>query len=144
MNETINETNCNCPERWCEHTKKCSCKICQTHWTKQENTSDGYHTFKELYEHRITLFIALCKILRADPQYQTGQKADIWRSKLHSDGTSFDGWFVMGIGTNKGEQITYHLPTSKWEETNFAETKEKAPEWDGHTSEDVLKRLKNL
>ena len=23
--------------------------------------SDGYHTFEELYDHRITLFIALCK-----------------------------------------------------------------------------------
>ena len=106
--------------------------------------SDGYHTFDELYEHRIVLFIALCKILYADPQYQTGQKADIWRSKLHSDGTSFDGWFIMGIGRNKGEQITYHLPISKWDETEFAETREKAPEFDGHTSDDVLERLKNL
>ena len=106
--------------------------------------SDGYHTFDELYEHRIVLFIALCKILYADPQYQTGQKADIWRSKLHSDGTSFDEWFIMGIGRNKGEQITYHLPISKWDETEFAETREKAPEFDGHTSDDVLERLKNL
>ena len=106
--------------------------------------SDGYHTFDELYEHRIVLFIALCKILYADPQYQTGQKADIWRSKLHSDGTSFDGWFIMGIGRNKGEQITYHLPISKWEDTNFAETREKSPEFDGHTSADVLTRIKSL
>lgn len=106
--------------------------------------SDGYHTFDELYEHRIVLWIALCKILYADPQYQTGQKADVWRSKLHSDGTSFDGWFIMGIGRNKGEQITYHLPIAKWEETDFAETIEKAPEFDGHTSADVLERIKAL
>ena len=106
--------------------------------------SDGYHTFDELYEHRVVLWIALCKILYADPQYQTGQKADVWRSKLHSDGTSFDGWFIMGIGRNKGEQITYHLPISKWEDTNFAETRDKAPEFDGHTSADVLERIKAL
>ena len=105
---------------------------------------DGYHTFGELYEHRIVLWIALCKILYNDPQYQTGQKADVWRSELHSDGTSFDGWFIMGIGRNKGEQITYHLPISKWEETEFAETREKAPEFDEHTSDDVLERIKNL
>ncbi len=32
----------------------------------------------------------------------------------------------MGIGKEKGEQITYHLPLSKWDETNFAETLESA------------------
>lgn len=106
--------------------------------------SDDYHTFDELYEHRVVLFIALCKMLYEDPQYQTGQKSKIWKSKLHSDGTMFDDWFVMGIGEKKGEQITYHLPISKWEETEFAETLENAPEWDGHTPEDVLTRIKNL
>ena len=107
-------------------------------------TCDSYHTFNELYEHRVILFIKLCKAFYEDPQYQTGQKADIWRSKLHSDGTSFDGWFIMGMGRNKGEQITYHLPISQWEETEFAETREKAPEFDGHTPDDVLARLKDL
>jgi hypothetical protein len=111
---------------------------------KVEEVSDGFHTFKELYEHRVILFIALCKAFYKDPQYQTGLKADIWRSKLHADGTTFDGWFIMGMGRKKGEQITYHLPISKWEETNFAETRVKAPEWDGHTPADVLERLKNL
>ena len=96
-----------------------------------EDTSDGYHTFKELYEHRITLFIALARNI------------DIvaWRSKLHSDGSSLDGWFILGIAKSKGNQITYHLPNKKWEETSFAETLEKAPDFDGHTSQDVLKRL---
>lgn len=97
-------------------------------------TSDGYHTFNELYEHRIALFIALSKLLY-------GQ---VWRSKLHSDGSSYDGWFIMGINKKKGVQITYHLPLSKWEETSFAETLEKAPEWDGHGTEEVIERLKNI
>lgn len=112
--------------------------------------SDGYHTFTELYEHRITLFIALC--VYVTKSYIRMEKTDcypeenlkVWRSKLHSDGTSFDGWFILGIGKEKGKQITYHLPLDKWEETNFADTLDKAPEWDRHTSEDVLKRLKNL
>ncbi len=108
------------------------------------DVSDGYHTFGELYEHRIVLFISLCKILRNDPQYQTGQKAEIWRSKLHSDNTMFDGWFIMGIGKEKEEQITYHLPIKKWKDTEFAFTLDKAPEWDGHNSAAVLKRLKEL
>jgi len=128
-----------------KHSIKCATKnVTDPKQFLHDCDCDGYHTFTELYEHRFVLFIVLCKILYADPQYQTGQKADIWRSKLHSDGTSFDGWFVMGIGRHKGEQITYHLPISRWEETNFAETREKAPEFDGHTSDDVLERIKKL
>lgn len=111
--------------------------------------SDGYHTFDELYEHRITLFIALCRKIQSplyygDQRNIMGDDLKVWRSKLHSDGTSFDGWFILGINKEKGKQITYHLPISKWEETEFAETLEKAPEFDGHTSEDVLERLNKL
>lgn len=107
-----------------------------------ENTSDGYHTFKELYDHRITLFIALARFKRNE--WVEARNSNVWRSKLHSDGTTFDGWFILGIGKDKGEQITYHLPLNRWEETEFAETLDKAPEWDGHTSSDVLERLKKL
>ncbi len=105
---------------------------------------DGYHTFGELYGHRIALFIALCKILYNDPQYQTGQKSEIWRSEVHSDGTNYKGWFILGIGKEKGKQITYHIPGIYWQDTGFAEILEKAPEFDGHTPQDVLERLKNL
>ncbi len=109
--------------------------------------SDGYHTFDELYDHRITLYFSLCHQLfrlRNFTEYFNDIWIPIWRSKLHSDGSEFEGWFILGIYKEKGKQITYHLPIEKWEETNFAETLEKAPEWDGHTSGDVLERLKNL
>jgi hypothetical protein len=107
--------------------------------------SDGYHTFGELYEHRIRLFIALCKAFYNDPQYQTGKKAEIWASTKHSDGSSFGDWFILGIGKKKGQQITYHLPAKFWSEVcDFAEVLKKAPKFDEHTSEDVLLRLKNL
>lgn len=104
--------------------------------------SDGYHTFSELYEHRITLFIALCRQLTIHSDNNDQNMP--WKSKLHSDGSSFEGWFIMGIGIKKDSQITYHLPMSKWEETQFAQELEKAPEWDGHTPEDVLKRISIL
>ncbi len=111
--------------------------------------SDGYHTFDELYEHRVTLFIAFCKLYEghvAPAVFATaaGRTRDAWRSKLHSDGTSYEGWFILGINKEEGKQITYHLPMSRWEETDFAETLEKAPEFDGHTSADVLERIKSL
>lgn len=100
--------------------------------------SDGYHTFGELYEHRIVLFIALCRFVQ---QFGT---ASVWRSRIHSDGTSFDGWFVLGIFERKGLQITYHLPNTRWQECDFAKQLDCAPEFDGHTPSDVLERLKKL
>lgn len=96
--------------------------------------SDGYHTFDELYEHRIILYIALCKSM----------PSRVWRSKLHSDGSKYEGWFILGINKKKGSQITYHIPLSYWEDTNFSETLDCAPEWDCHTSKDVLFRLRQL
>lgn len=133
---------------------------------EEMQVSDGYHTMDELYDHRITLFIAFCKwfniIDRAFPKvkiepllvknHKTGMienKAEIvrnpvWRSKLHSDGSEFECWFILGIGKEPGKQITYHLPISKWDETEFAETLENSPEWDGHSSVEVMERLKNL
>ena len=89
------------------------------------STSDGYHTFDELYEHRIVLYLALCRQLA----FVDGgcPRHDVWRSCLHSDGTSYDDWFILGIGKKPGEQITYYLPMSRWSEAFFAETLPKAP-----------------
>lgn len=104
---------------------------------------DGYHTFTELYDHRITLFIALCKQINQQP-YDDDMKFGVWRSKTHSDGGVWDGWFILGIGMKDGSQITYHLPIERWDETYFAVDLETAPKWDGHTSDEVITRLKNL
>ena len=104
--------------------------------------SDGFHTFDELYEHRIELFLRLCfYFIQGKSQHD---KRIVWKSKLHADGSKFDGWFIMGIGERKGEQISYHLPISKWDEILFACELDYAPLWDGHTPADVLERLKRL
>ena len=119
--------------------------------SNEMSVSDGFHTFDELYEHRVTLFIALCLQLREkiNADNVNGVKMaeisnKIWRSKKHADNTMFDGWFILGINKKKDEQITYHLPIKRWDETEFAETLDKAPEFDGHTPNDVIERLKNL
>jgi hypothetical protein len=96
--------------------------------------SDGYHTFRELYEHRIMLYIALCKM----------RSNFVWRSKVQSDGTSYAGWFLLGMGVDAGHQITYHLPIIKWDACHFAQTLDRAPDYDGHTSQNVLTRLERL
>ena len=93
-------------------------------------TSDGYHTFDELYKHRCTLFCAFLKL------YQ-GPK---WRSLLHEDGSSFDGWFVAGCDLGEGVSITYHLPIELWDLCP-ATPLPHAPPFDGHTSHDVIERM---
>ena len=93
-------------------------------------TSDGYHTFNELYEHRHALFSVVCAA------------HDGWKSKLHGDGTMFRGWFIAGVATPKG-QATYHLPLSWWDRYRCKEL-EHAPEWDGHTAQQVPERIASL
>lgn len=104
--------------------------------------SDGYHSFDELYDHRVTLYIKLAEL--AGMIGGPSGSWTVWRSKKHSDGSEWPGWFILGIDTRPGFQITYHLPESKWRKCQFAITLEKAPEFDGHTSADVLQRISKL
>ena len=130
-----------------EHSPKC--KLANLRGFRCD--CDGYHTFDELYDHRITLFIALCRHMHELLGMENPGKFKVWRSKRHSDGELCFGTgtqYVLGIGTEKGKQITYHIPIERWDDTNFVGLNdgdlEKAPEFDGHTSDDVLNRLKEL
>jgi hypothetical protein len=90
--------------------------------------SDGYHAFDELYDHRCLLFAVLI------------QQMGGWKSRKHHDGSQWQGWFVAGVDLG-GEQVTYHLPDSMWSLCP-GRILEQAPEWDGHSSKDVIERLK--
>lgn len=106
----------------------------------------------QLYAHRNELFIALCRhramICRQAKEPELSYHNMVWlpwKSIVHSDGSFPEGgYFIMGIGQEQGRQITYHLPLSKWDECGFAVTLPMAPPFDGHTSADVLERLKTL
>lgn len=100
---------------------------------KMEEISDGYHTFSELYCHRAYLFMVLVQIF---PKYA-------WKSKLHSDGTMFDDMFIVGLDIPKIGQMSYHFDLKYYDLFRCKEL-ERGLEWDGHTPEDVLKRLKSL
>lgn len=93
------------------------------------NTSDGYHTFNELYYHRMVLFASL---LNAYPDRG-------WKSKFHSDGTMHEGYFVAGIHTPGGE-YTYHTEMKYWGMFSCKEL-DRAPEWDGNIPSDVGRLL---
>jgi hypothetical protein len=120
--------------------------------TGEFQISDGYHTMEELYEHRIVLWIELCRVLAEhaprvhDPAHPTSSTSNVlvWRSAYHSDGARYPGWFLLGYRQRSGEQISYHIPEREWGNTGFAELLERAPEFDCHTSDDVLNRLRKL
>ena len=98
------------------------------------NISDGCHTFGELYDHRAKLFSIICN--------QDFIWEDAWKSKFHNDGTMFDGYFIVGINTPKG-QATYHYEMKYWDYFHVKEL-DKAPEWDGHTANEAIERLLSL
>lgn len=109
---------------------------------ERKYVSDWYHTFKELYNHRMTIFQALCNTLE---KYDTElwNPSSCWKSKLHSDGTMYDNMFIAWIGQESWKTLTYHIHIGFWDTYRVPEI-EKAPERDGHDSEDVLWKLMQL
>ena len=97
--------------------------------------SDGYHTFGELYDHRIILYLSLLSAIKNDPKF------DVWYSDTHDNDSKWDGWLIVGIN----DKITYHINSSYEHYLISMGIKfiERAPKWDGHTSADVLERLIN-
>ena len=96
-------------------------------------TSDGYHTFNELYHHRAVLFSVICNIM-----------PDIaWKSKLHDTGDMYDGMFIVGIETPEG-QATYHYDIDPYWEMFKVKELDRAPKWDGHTSAEAIERIRKI
>lgn len=100
--------------------------------TDTQNISDGYHTFDELYKHRYALFAVLCN--------QLYLPENCYKCRKHADGTMYEGWFIVVVNLPTVGQISYHIPEKYWDKFNVRE-KEKSNDFDGHTSEDVIKRL---
>ena len=97
------------------------------------DTSDGYHTFNELYHHRAVLFSVICN-----------ERPEVaWKSKRHHDGTMYDGMFIVGIDTPEG-QATYHYDIDPYWDMFHVKELELAPEWDGHTPGEAIRRIGTL
>lgn len=93
-------------------------------------TSDGYHTFNELYHHRAVLFSVIV----------ANYPGRAWKSKRHYDGTMYDGMFIVGINTPNG-QATYHYDLEPYWDMFECRELERAPEWDGHTPTQAIERI---
>lgn len=93
--------------------------------------SDGFHTYDELYYHRMRLFSVVCNTY----------KPVAWKSKQHHDGSMYPGMFIVGVSLDNGD-FSYHYDMKHWKQFDVKEL-DKAPEYDGHLAKDV-DRLKIL
>ena len=106
----------------------------------QEDTSDGYHTFKELYEFRLLYNAALFN------EWAEQGKYDVHKSQRHFDGElcfGRDDYFVV-VATLPTGQISNHYPMTDWDLFKCEAVEKAKAQWDGHTSQDVAKRLREF
>jgi hypothetical protein len=115
-----------------------------------ENTSDGYHTFKELYEFRKAYNVALFNEwgLQKETYWEnirTTPKYNVHKSWRHNDGELCfgGGWFIVVAVLPTG-QISNHYKAEDWDLFKIPETEKALFEFDGHTSEDVIERLLSI
>ena len=103
------------------------------------DTSDGYHTFNELYDFRKAYNAALFN------EWAASDKYSVHKSKRHYDGEECfgGGWFIVVAQLPNG-QISNHYEMKDWDKFHLPETEKALFEYDNHTSSDVLKRLYSL
>ena len=103
------------------------------------DTSDGYHTFNELYEFRKAYNAALFN------EWAASNKYSVHKSKRHFDGEDCfgGGWFIVVAQLPDG-QISNHYEMKDWDKFLLPETDKAMFEYDNHTGADVLQRLFSL
>lgn len=89
--------------------------------------SDGYHTFNELYYHRMMLFSIICNTY----------KSVAWKSWKHDDDTMYDDMFIVGVSLPYGD-YSYHYNKEHWDRFDVT-ILDRAPKWDGHKPEDITR-----
>jgi len=111
-------------------------KVLLSRLTIDENTSDGFHTFKELYRYRMLYNAAFFNQLAKDG------KIEVVKSWKHHDGELCfgGGWFIVMANLPTG-QISNHYEAADWDYFGDVPVAETAPEWDGHSAEEAADRL---
>lgn len=128
--------------------------------------SDGYHTFNELYEFRkmynAALFNEWANIKVNLYEWPDGRKEFypmepdnmikkevckhlVHKSWKHNDGELCfgGGWFIVSAMLPTG-LISNHYKAEDWDLFKVPEVEKALFEYDGHTAQDVLQRLKDL
>ena len=115
-----------------------------------ENTSDGFHTFKELYEFRKAYNVALFnewgkyRINKPEDKMEMCMY-DVHKSWKHHDGELCfgGGWFIVVAYLPEG-QISNHYEAKDWDLFKIPERDTATYPFDGHTGQDVINRLLKL
>ena len=112
--------------------------------------SDGYHTFDELYEFRKMYNAVLFNEWATQPvgfnkDGSIKPKYNVHKSWRHNDGELCfgGGWFIVSAMLPTG-LISNHYKAEDWDLFKVPEVEKALYEFDGHTPQDVLIRLKNL
>ena len=117
--------------------------------------SDGYHTFNELYEFRKlynaalfnewALHVHLTLTSSNHPNYPYSCNHEVHKSWKHYDGELCfgGGWFIVVAILPTG-QISNHYKAEDWDLFKIPALEKALYPYDGHTTEDVIKRLKAL
>lgn len=101
-------------------------------------TSDGFHTFNELYEYRLLYNAALFNEWAKLGLY------NVHKSLRHSDGElCFGGDFFIVMAELPTGQISNHYKLQDFELFNIPQMS-KAWSYDGHTPADVAQRLRTF
>lgn len=105
----------------------------------ENKISDGYHTFDELYEFR-KLYNALAF------EYLHRLGLTVYKSWKHSDGELCfgGGWFIVTALLPDIGQISNHYKAEDWDLFRIHEVDIPMTEYDGHTSQDVMDRLRKF
>ena len=109
--------------------------------------SDGYHTYDELYEFRKMYNAVLFKEWASHEGWngQITPKYNVHKSWRHNDGELCfgGGWFIVSAMLPTG-LISNHYKEEYWDLFQIPEVEKALYEFDGHTPQDVLIRLKSL
>lgn len=115
--------------------------------TVGDSTSDGYHTFGELYRYRMLYNAAFLNSVYAIAEHLAAEAnanvidGSIGKSKLDSDGKPcFDGgWFIVWVSLHTGI-VANHYELKYWDLFDIPEYG-RAPKWDGSTPQQEADRL---
>lgn len=113
--------------------------------------TDGYYTFKELYNYRMVYNAILFNEWAA--HLTTGEgfgqalfnvpKYDVHKSKRHYTGElCFDGNYFIVCAELPTGQISNHYHIDHWDLFKVPVTEKAKYKWDGHTPEDTFNRMK--
>jgi|688.fasta_scaffold00342_10 hypothetical protein len=117
-----------------------------------ELINDKWHSFKELYEFRKMYNAALFNewanhtwVRKIQGDTVTGIKFSVHKSWKHYDGELCfgGGWFIVSAMLPTG-LISNHYEAKDWDMFKIPEVEKALFEYDGHTGQDVLNRLKQL